>query len=104
MGIGVVLRRQAVLPRETIEIRHRPAVDDDGVVVVLLGHDEDVPRLRNATARGGGALRLAGDDESERSERQAPLWVLHWRTSLPGSGRTAQSRVDARPFTVNRAA
>src|SRR5258705_13060647 len=99
MGIGVVLRRQAVLPRETIEIRHRPAVDDDGVVVVLLGHDEDVPRLRNATAGGGGALRLAGDDESERSERQAPLGVLHWRGAPPRSGGTRKAPGYARPLT-----
>jgi len=40
--------------------------------VVLFGHEEDVSGLRYANTDGSGALRLAGKDESERNERQAP--------------------------------
>ena len=73
MGVGVVLRREAVLPRETIEIRHRRAVQGVGVVVILFGYEEDVSGLRYANTDGSGVLRLAGKDESERNERQAPV-------------------------------
>ena len=76
MGVGVVLRRQAVLLRETVEVRHPRAVDHVGIVVVLLGHDEDVPGPRHASTSGRQA-GFAGTDQSQRNERQTAMRQPH---------------------------
>src|SRR5579862_6554097 len=77
MAGGVVVRRQAVVGCERVEIRRLTAADNRSVLVVLEDDPPDVA-ARDPRSRGGWARR--------RQQGLWPTWRTRWRRRGRGDG------------------
>src|SRR5712692_515514 len=52
MGVGVILRGEPVLRRQTVEVGHGRTADHARIVGILFHHNKDVPSLRHLSLAG----------------------------------------------------